>query len=33
VIWRCWVDQVAYDPVKHAAAQQLAEEGATAARA
>jgi transposase len=33
VIWRCWVDQVPYDPVKHAAAQRLAEEEATAARA
>jgi transposase len=33
VIWRCWVDQMPYDPVKHTAAQRLAEEEATAARA
>jgi transposase len=31
VIWRCWVDQVAYDPVKHRAAQRLVEEAADAA--
>jgi hypothetical protein len=24
VIWRCWQDGVAYDPVKHRALQQLA---------
>jgi transposase len=33
VIWRCWIDQVAYDPVKHAAAQRLTEEAADAAAA
>jgi transposase len=33
VIWRCWVDQVPYDPVKHAAAQRLAEEATNAAAA
>jgi transposase len=31
VIWRCWIDQVAYDPVKHGAAQRLVEEAADAA--
>jgi transposase len=33
VIWRCWIDQVAYDPVKHAAAQRLLEEAAADAAA
>jgi transposase len=33
VIWRCWIDQVPYDPVKHGAAQRLAEEAAAAAAA
>jgi Transposase IS116/IS110/IS902 family len=33
VIWRCWIDQVPYDPVKHGAAQRLAEEAAGAAAA
>jgi transposase len=33
VIWRCWIDQVAYDPVKHGAARRLAEEAADAAQA
>jgi transposase len=33
VIWRCWIDQVPYDPVKHGAAQRLAEQAANAAAA
>ena len=33
VIWRCWIDQVPYEPVKHRAAQRLAEEAADAAAA
>jgi hypothetical protein len=33
VIWRCWIDQVPYDPVSHRAAQRLAEEAAAAAAA
>jgi transposase len=31
VIWRCWVDQVPYDPAKHGAARRLAEMTASAA--
>jgi transposase len=33
VIWRCWIDQLPYDPAKHGAAQRLAEEAADAAAA
>jgi hypothetical protein len=33
VIWGCWIDQVAYDPIKHGAAQRLVEEAADAAAA
>ncbi|HJW60632.1 MAG TPA: IS110 family transposase, partial [Actinomycetota bacterium] len=25
VIWRCWIDQVPYDPAKHGAARKLTE--------
>jgi transposase len=31
VIWRCWVDQVPYDPTRHGAARRLAESAATVA--
>jgi transposase len=31
VIWRCWIDQVPYDPAKHDAARRLAEMTTTAA--
>ncbi len=31
VIWRCWIDQVPYDPAKHGAAQKLTEMTASAA--
>jgi transposase len=31
VIWRCWVDQVPYDPAKHRAARRLTEMPASAA--
>jgi len=31
VIWRCWIDQVPYDPAKHGAAQKLTEMAASAA--
>jgi transposase len=31
VIWRCWIDQVPYDPAKHRAAHKLAEMAASAA--
>src|SRR6266545_761664 len=31
VIWRCWVDQVPYDPAKHGAARKLTETAASAA--
>jgi transposase len=30
VIWRCWVDQVPYDPAKHDAARRLTEMAASA---
>jgi transposase len=30
VIWRCWIDQVPYDPAKHGAAQKLTETVASA---
>jgi transposase len=30
VIWRCWTDQVPYDPAKHGAARKLTETGASA---
>jgi len=31
IIWRCWIDQVPYDPAKHGAAQKLTEMAASAA--
>jgi transposase len=31
VIWRCWIDQVPYDPAKHGAAQKLTEMAISAA--
>jgi transposase len=31
VIWRCWIDQVPYDPAKHAAAKRLTESAAPTA--
>ncbi|MGH9217265.1 MAG: IS110 family transposase [Acidimicrobiales bacterium] len=31
VIWRCWIDQVPYDPAKHGAARRLTETAASAA--
>jgi transposase len=31
VIWRCWIDQVPYDPAKHGAAHKLTEMATTAA--
>jgi transposase len=31
VIWRCWVDQVPYDPARHGAARKLTEMAASAA--
>jgi transposase len=32
VIWRCWLDQVPYDPAKHASAKRLTESAASSAR-
>jgi transposase len=32
VIWRCWIDQVPYDPAKHGAARKLTEMAASAVR-
>jgi hypothetical protein len=31
VLWRCWIDQVPYDPAKHGAAPKLTEMAASAA--